>query len=40
MTVHRGAPEVGEHTREVLTEAGMTDAEIDALVADGSAVAP
>lgn len=34
----RGAPRLGEHTREVLREmGGMTDAEIDALIASGSA---
>ena len=30
------APEVGEHTREVLREVGFTDTEIDALAADGA----
>ena len=35
-TTPRGpAPELGEHTREVLTEAGLSDAEIDALVSAG-----
>ncbi|MGB0410123.1 MAG: CaiB/BaiF CoA transferase family protein [Pikeienuella sp.] len=29
------APALGEHSREVLTEIGLTDAEIDAMVADG-----
>ena len=29
------APEVGQHTREVLEEAGLTAAEVDALLADG-----
>ncbi len=34
----RGAPALGEHTREVLgTLAGMTEAEIDALIASGAA---
>jgi crotonobetainyl-CoA:carnitine CoA-transferase CaiB-like acyl-CoA transferase len=32
----RPAPLVGEHNREVLREVGMTDAEIDALEADGA----
>ena len=36
----RGAPLLGEHTREVLEEAGLTQAEIDALVQSGVAVAP
>jgi len=35
--ITRPAPVLGQHTREVLTEAGLTDAEIDALVADGAA---
>jgi crotonobetainyl-CoA:carnitine CoA-transferase CaiB-like acyl-CoA transferase len=29
------APELGEHTRDVLHEAGLSDAEVDALVSDG-----
>jgi crotonobetainyl-CoA:carnitine CoA-transferase CaiB-like acyl-CoA transferase len=29
------APELGEHTRDVLREAGLTDADIDVLVSDG-----
>jgi crotonobetainyl-CoA:carnitine CoA-transferase CaiB-like acyl-CoA transferase len=33
----RGPAEVGEHTREVLAEAGFSSAEIDALVAQGAA---
>lgn len=32
------APRLGEHTREVLAEAGLADGEVDALVADGVAV--
>lgn len=32
------APNLGEHSREVLLEAGLSDDEIDALVADGVAV--
>lgn len=32
----RGAPLIGQHNREVLREAGFTDAEIDALVASGA----
>lgn len=31
-----GAPELGQHTREVLASLGRTDAEIDALIADGT----
>jgi crotonobetainyl-CoA:carnitine CoA-transferase CaiB-like acyl-CoA transferase len=30
------APELGQHSREVLTELGLTGAEVDALVADGT----
>ena len=33
----RGPAEVGEHTREVLAQAGFSAADIDALVADGAA---
>ncbi|WP_303828208.1 CaiB/BaiF CoA transferase family protein [Asticcacaulis taihuensis] len=35
-TVDRGAPRVGEHTREILSAAGKSDAEIDALLASGA----
>ena len=31
----RGAPGHGEHSREILAEAGLAEAEIDALIADG-----
>jgi acyl dehydratase len=31
----RGAPQVGEHSREVLVSAGLTPADTDALVRDG-----
>jgi crotonobetainyl-CoA:carnitine CoA-transferase CaiB-like acyl-CoA transferase len=34
--VHRGAPLAGEHTREVLKEAGLSDERIDALAAKGA----
>jgi crotonobetainyl-CoA:carnitine CoA-transferase CaiB-like acyl-CoA transferase len=34
------APLFGEHTREVLVEAGFGDAEIDALFAEGAAKEP
>ena len=36
----RGAPEVGEHTREILEELGLAVGEIDALVADGVIATP
>jgi crotonobetainyl-CoA:carnitine CoA-transferase CaiB-like acyl-CoA transferase len=39
VTPSRLAPRLGEHTREVLAEAGFTDAEIDRLVSDGVALA-
>ena len=34
------APRLGEHTREVLAELDLDAAAIDALIADGVAVAP
>lgn len=36
--ITRAAPAIGEHTREVLREAGLDDATVDALVASGAAV--
>jgi crotonobetainyl-CoA:carnitine CoA-transferase CaiB-like acyl-CoA transferase len=36
--VRRPAPRLGEHTREVLTEAGLSSAEIDALCRSGAAL--
>lgn len=39
-TVRRPAPLLGQHTREVLHEAGYSNAEIDALVESGAALAP
>ena len=38
-TVTRDAPKHGEHTRDVLREAGYTDAAIDALIGSGAALA-
>lgn len=38
--VYRGAPRVGEHTREVLTEAGIDAATIDAYFAAGAVAEP
>ena len=34
-TIERGAPQVGEHTREILREAGKDDAEIERLLSAG-----
>ena len=39
-SVRRPAPLLGQHTRDVLRETGYHDAEIDALVAKGVALAP
>lgn len=38
--IHRMAPRLGEHSREVLREAGLSDAEIEALVANKAVGAP
>jgi crotonobetainyl-CoA:carnitine CoA-transferase CaiB-like acyl-CoA transferase len=35
--VRRHAPRLGEHTREVLGEAGLSDAQVDRLVESGAA---
>jgi crotonobetainyl-CoA:carnitine CoA-transferase CaiB-like acyl-CoA transferase len=40
MAVHRGAPGLGEHTREVLAEGGWSAAEIDHLFAVGAVAEP
>ena len=39
VTVRRAPPVRGEHTREVLAAAGLTDAEIASLLASGAALA-
>jgi crotonobetainyl-CoA:carnitine CoA-transferase CaiB-like acyl-CoA transferase len=39
-TVRRPAPLIGEHTREVLLEAGLTDTEVATLIANGIARVP
>jgi crotonobetainyl-CoA:carnitine CoA-transferase CaiB-like acyl-CoA transferase len=36
--IRRGAPLLGEHTREILAEFGYPDAEIDALIAAGDVI--
>jgi crotonobetainyl-CoA:carnitine CoA-transferase CaiB-like acyl-CoA transferase len=38
--VRRGAPLLGQHTREVLREFGFGDADIDAFLAEGAVVQP
>jgi crotonobetainyl-CoA:carnitine CoA-transferase CaiB-like acyl-CoA transferase len=38
--VYRGAPLVGEHTRQVLKEAGLSEERIDALAQSGAILAP
>lgn len=38
--LYRGAPLTGEHTREVLAEAGLSEMQIDSLVARGVTVEP
>ncbi len=38
--LYRGAPRVGEHTREILAEAGMDAAHIDGLLGSGAAAEP
>src|SRR6185436_3027364 len=37
--VTRLAPRLGEHTREILAEAGLTDAEVSSLIADKATLA-
>jgi crotonobetainyl-CoA:carnitine CoA-transferase CaiB-like acyl-CoA transferase len=37
--VRRGGPALGEHTEEVLRDAGLTDAEIGELLAAGAVAA-
>jgi len=37
--ITRGAPVLGEHTREVLAEHGYSEAEVDTFIAEGTAVA-
>jgi formyl-CoA transferase len=40
VSLTRGVAEIGEHSREVLAEAGFTVAEIEALAAQGAVLAP
>ena len=37
-SIERGAPLLGEHTREILAEFGYADGEINALIADGDVI--
>ncbi|MBL6751731.1 MAG: CoA transferase [Nevskia sp.] len=37
-TIRRPAPRLGEHSRELLTEAGLSESEIEALVSSGACV--
>jgi crotonobetainyl-CoA:carnitine CoA-transferase CaiB-like acyl-CoA transferase len=36
MSLRRGAPALGQHTREILAEAGLADEEVDGLVAEAA----
>jgi crotonobetainyl-CoA:carnitine CoA-transferase CaiB-like acyl-CoA transferase len=36
LSIRRLAPRLGEHSREVLREAGLNDADIDAMIASGA----
>jgi crotonobetainyl-CoA:carnitine CoA-transferase CaiB-like acyl-CoA transferase len=38
--IHRHAPALGEHTAEVLSEAGLGDDEVAALISSGAAKGP
>ncbi len=38
--IRRPAPLLGEHTRELLSEIGLADAEIDRMIASGAAIVP
>ena len=37
LTIEQVPPQLGEHTREILAEAGYTDTEIDHLISSGAA---
>jgi crotonobetainyl-CoA:carnitine CoA-transferase CaiB-like acyl-CoA transferase len=37
-SIKRGAPLLGEHTREILNEHGYSNSEIEALAADGDVI--
>jgi crotonobetainyl-CoA:carnitine CoA-transferase CaiB-like acyl-CoA transferase len=36
-TIRTPAPRLGQHTREILAEAGLTEQDIDAVLASGAA---
>ena len=39
LAIERAAPALGQHSREILAEIGLAEGEIEALIADGVAIA-